>query len=425
MSENEIIGLLKREMVVAMGCTEPAAAALAGAQAAQLLGCTPDRLTISASRDMIKNAMGVGIPNCSEKGILVAACLGVFSKTEHKDLSILSGVEQEQEQLAMSLAAKSSLEMAESVDPVYVKAIAEADGHTASCTISTKHNHYSELTKDGKLLYSEHVQEAASGEQNDPAGGLSLHGIVDFADAVDAGKIDFVYQCALVNYDLAEHSVQHGYGLHIANTILSDIPEEPDSLTTALTKAAAYAAAGSDARMAGCTRAVVINSGSGNQGITCTVPVLILGRFLKASPETITKALCISELIGLMITARKDRLSALCGAFTAAIGTGCAMVYLMGGKTERMNLAVQTMVANLAGMVCDGAKTSCALKIYSSVQAAGLSARMAMDGNAPGIESGIIGRNAMESIDNLMEISHKGMIDTDKVILSIMLDKQL
>ncbi len=425
MSENEIISLLKKEMVVAMGCTEPAAAALAGAQAAQLLGRTPDRLTISASRDMIKNAMGVGIPNCKEKGILVAACLGVFSQAEHKDLSILSGVEEEQEQQAMSLAAKSCLEMAEGVDPVYVKAIAEADGHTASCTISMQHDHYSELTKDGKVLYSEKDHDTASCGREDPTQGLSLQGIVDFANHVEADKIAFVYQCALVNYDLAEHSVQHGYGLHIANTILSDIPDEPDSLTTALTKAAAYAAAGSDARMAGCTRAVVINSGSGNQGITCTVPLLILGRFLKAAPETISRALCISELIGLMITARKDRLSALCGAFTAAIGTGCAMVFLLGGNTEQMNLAVQTMVANLAGMVCDGAKTSCALKIYSSVHAAGLAARMAMDGNAPGIESGIIGRNAMESINNLMEISHKGMIDTDKVILSIMLDKQL
>ena len=425
MTENDIIGLLKKEMVVAMGCTEPAAAALAGAKSAELLGCPPDRLTVSASRDMIKNAMGVGIPNCNEKGILVAACLGVYSKAEHKDLSILSGVEQEQEKQAVRLASASSLEMADDVTPVYVKATAEKDGHTASCTVSMQHDHFSEMTKDGKVLYSEQVHETESGNEKDPTLGLSLQRIVEFADSVDPQKVEFVYKCALINYDLAEHSVQHGYGLHIANTILSDIPAEPDSLSTALTKAAAYAAAGSDARMAGCTRAVVINSGSGNQGITCTVPVLILGRFLKASPDLIAKALCISELIGLMITARKDRLSALCGAFTAAIGTGCAMVYLMGGKAEQMNLTVRTMVGNLAGMVCDGAKTSCALKIYSSVQAAGLAARMALNGNAPGRESGIIGKDAMESIDNLMKVSHNGMIDTDKVILSIMLDKQL
>ncbi len=425
MTENDIIGLLKKEMVVAMGCTEPAAAALAGAKAAELLGCPPDRLTVSASRDMIKNAMGVGIPNCKEKGILVAACLGVYSKAEHKDLSILSGVDQEQEKQAVQLAAASNLEMADDVTPVYVKAIAKKDGHTASCTVSMQHDHFSEMTKDGQVLYSEQVHETKTENDDDATRGLSLQRIVEFADSVDPQKVQFVYKCALINYDLAEYSVQHGYGLHIANTILSDIPVEPDSLSTALTKAAAYAAAGSDARMAGCTRAVVINSGSGNQGITCTVPVLILGRFLKTSPEQIAKALCISELIGLMITARKDRLSALCGAFTAAIGTGCAMVYLMGGNTEQMNLTVRTMVGNLAGMVCDGAKTSCALKIYSSVQAAGLAARMALNGIAPGRESGIIGKDAMESIDNLMKVSHNGMVDTDKVILSIMLDKQL
>ncbi|MDD5938147.1 MAG: L-serine ammonia-lyase, iron-sulfur-dependent, subunit alpha [Clostridiales bacterium] len=426
MDTEKIIQLLKKEMVVAMGCTEPAAAALAGSKAAELLGCAPERVTAYASRDMMKNAMSVGIPNCEERGLLTAVCLGIYSQAEKKDLSILSSVSEEQRQKAAALVAVSHLELAEKVPPVYVRVVAEGGGHTASCTVSREHDRFTELVRDGEVIFKEDPDKAENCEEDtDAAASMSLQDVLDFAATVDKKQVAFVLESARTNRELARYSVEHDYGLKVARTVLSDVPETPTTLGEAMTHAAAYAAAGSDARMSGCPRPVVINSGSGNQGITCTVPVLILAEYLGTPEDKLLEALCISELVGLLITARKDRLSALCGAFTAAMGAGCGMVHLMGGGIQEMNLVIRTMVGNLAGIVCDGAKTSCALKIYSSVQAAALAVRMAFQGEAPGRESGIIGADAMESIDNLMSISHKGMVDTDKVILSIMLDKQI
>lgn len=425
MDNEKIIRLLKEEMVVAMGCTEPAASALAGSKAAGLLGVPPERLTVYASRDMVKNAMSVGIPNCEEHGLLTAVCLGVYSRAEQKDLSILSVVDGEQRQKAAQLAARSRLELVEQVPPVYVRVVAEGGGHTASATVSVQHDRFSELTRDGEVLFQAQESGAAGHEADlEFMTGLDVQGVLDFAREVDKEQVAFVLESAKTNRALARYSIEHDYGLQIARTVLADLPQKPETLSQAMTYAAAYAAAGSDARMSGCPKAVVINSGSGNQGITCTVPVLILAEYLDSSRDKLIEALCISELVGLLITARKDRLSALCGAFTAAMGAGCGMVHLMGGGIQEMNLVIRTMVGNLAGIVCDGAKTSCALKIYSSVEAATLAVRMAFHGNAPGRESGIIGADAMESIDNLMNISHNGMVDTDKVILSIMLGKQ-
>jgi len=417
--------LLKKEMVVAMGCTEPAASALAGNKARELLGIMPERVVVYASRDMVKNAMGVGIPNCDDRGLLTAVCLGVCSENGVKDLSILSDVNDNQRVAAVELIGRSQLVLVDDVPPVYVRVDGFAGGRSASCTISLEHDHFSEMIVDGEVLLREEIHEDTSNtdELAQHARTLTLKDILAFASAVKTEDAHFVLEAAGTNMNLAQYSLEHGYGLKIASTVLSDIPEEPTTLGEAMTRACAYAAAGSDARMSGCPRAVVINSGSGNQGITCTVPLLIMAQFLKSSEEKLLQALCISELVGLMITARKNRLSALCGAFTAAMGTGCGMVHLMGGGIEQMNLAIRTMVGNLSGIVCDGAKTSCALKIYSCLQATCLAVRMAFNGEAPGRESGIIGADAMESIDNLMSVCHDGMVVTDRTILSIMLDK--
>lgn len=422
---DKIIRLLKKEMVVAMGCTEPAASALAGSKARELLGCLPEKITVYASRDMIKNAMAVGIPNCEERGLLTAVCLGICSENPIKDLSILSVVTEEQKVQAAAMGKRGTLKLAEEVPPVYVKVEAEADGHTASCTVAYEHDKFTELLKDGEIVY-ENAKDGDNQEENfDFTKTMTVMEVLEFVKRVEKEKIEFVLDSARTNLELAQYSIEQEYGLQIAKAALMDLPEKPTNLREAMIFATAYAAAGSDARMSGCPKAVVINSGSGNQGITCTVPVLILGEYLKVSKEKLIEALCISELVGLLITARKDRLSALCGAFTAAMGAGCGMSYLLGGELEQMDYVIRTMVGNLSGIVCDGAKTSCALKIYSSVDAACLAVRMAQNGEAPGRESGIIGEDAMESIDNLMMLSHDGMVKTDHVILSIMLDKQI
>ncbi len=425
MKKENLIALLKKEMVVAMGCTEPAASALTGNKAAELLGCQPEKIVAYASRDMVKNTMAVGIPNCDEHGLLTAVCLGICSENPVKDLSILSTVTEQQRVLASKLMRSATLQLVDGVPPVYVRVAVFAGSHSASCTISSEHEHISELIKDGEVLFHEDP-DTTTRKANDfskVALSLDLAQIVEFAKTVGKDQVRFVLSSAHTNMDLAKYSLQHGCGLQIAGTVLSDIPEKPSTLSEAMTTACAYAAAASDARMSGCPRQVIINSGSGNQGITCTVPMLILTDYLGCGDDKCIEAICISELVGLMITARKNRLSALCGAFTAAIGTGCGMVHLMGGSIEQMNLVVRTLVSNLSGIVCDGAKTSCALKIYSSLQAACLAVRMAFNGKAPGHESGIVGKDAMDSIDNLMDMCHEGMVQTDQTILSIMLDK--
>ena len=426
MIDEKIIEILKKELVVAMGCTEPAASALAGSKASELLGCVPDAVTVFASRDMVKNAMAVGIPNCKERGILTAVCLGIFSENPIKDLSILSVVTERQREMAKKLAEVSSLELEENAPSVYVRVDARGGGHTSSCTISYEHDRFTRLLKDGREqpLPGNCGKRGQAEREETFLKSLTLEDVVNFVRRVDKEQIRFVLDSARTNYQLSCYSIEHDYGLKTAKTALADLPKQPSNLHEAMTFAAAYAAAGSDARMSGCPQAVVINSGSGNQGITCSVPLVVLADYLGSSESQLIEALCLSQIIGLMITARKSRLSALCGALTAAMGAGCGMVHLMGGGLDEMNRVICNMVGNLAGIICDGAKNSCALKIFSSVEAAGLAVRMAFNGEAPGREGGIIGGDAMESIENLMNVSKNGMENTDRVILSIMLDKQ-
>ncbi|MEG0838417.1 MAG: L-serine ammonia-lyase, iron-sulfur-dependent, subunit alpha [Hydrogenoanaerobacterium sp.] len=426
MQEQKIINLLKKEMVVAMGCTEPAAAALAGAKAKELLGKLPEKVTVYSSRDMIKNAMGVGIPNCSLHGIQAAVCLGICGGSSKNGLSILSVVTAEQQKTAAEMAKNTTLEMASGVPPVYIRVLVEAGGKVAESTISHEHDCFTSLICDGVQLCNnstntEDAKAALECMSFDEISNLSIQVILDFANNVDPDEVQFVLDGANINMALAQHSIDNAYGLLVGKTVLSGMTEKTHSITEAIARGAGLAAAASDARMSGCAEAVVINSGSGNQGITCSVPVLTLAMYLCSSREKTIRALCISQIIALSLTAKKDRLSALCGAFTAAIGAGCGYVYLLDGGEKEMDMTLRTMVANLMGIVCDGAKQTCALKIYSCIEAAGLSCRLALEGKAPSSESGIVGGNSAQTIAHLSKISHEGMLETDKTILEIML----
>lgn len=426
MEMQKYVAFLKQEMVVAMGCTEPAAAALAGGKAAELLGCPPESVRIEASRDMIKNAMGVSIPNCSLRGIQAAVCLGACGGNPESGLSILSVVTERQQAAAAALTGNTVLELAEQVPPVYIKVTLRGGGHCASCTVSDQHDRFVSLIRDEEELL-EQVAEEAEGSGNGcllKEDELTVPEILRFARRVPLEEVSFVLTGAKINLALASYSVEHEYGLTVGKAILGDRPEPPRTFSEAVHQAAGLAAAASDARMSGCAREVVINSGSGNQGITCSVPVLRVGEFLNVSEEALTRALCVSQLVALSLTLRKGRLSALCGAFTAAIGTSCGFVYLLDGGRDEMDMAIRTMVANLTGIICDGAKQTCALKIFSCVEAAGLSCQLAFHGQAPGRGNGIVGSDCAETIDHLSRISHEGMTVTDRTILSIMLDRQ-
>ena len=417
------IELLKKEMVVAMGCTEPAAAALAGGKAGQLLGCRPETVRVYASRDMIKNAMGVSIPNCDMRGIQAAVCLGICGGDPDRGLSILSEVTDAQRADAAGLAQHTSLELESDVPPVYIRVEAEGSGHTAACAVAHEHDRFVLLERDGESVLPGAQEDSGPSERSAlPESELTVPRILAFADAVAPEEVTFVLEGARTNLALAMHSMKHEYGLTVGKSVLDGRAGAPRDFSEAILQGAGLAAAASDARMSGCAREVVINSGSGNQGITCSVPVLKLAEFLGCSEARLTRALCVSQLVALSLTARKGRLSALCGAFTAAIGTGCGMAYLMGGGLAELDRVVRIMVANLAGIVCDGAKQTCALKIFSCVEAAGLSCRLAFQGQAPGGESGIVGDDCARTIDHLSRLSREGMTETDHTILSIMLD---
>jgi L-cysteine desulfidase len=422
---NAFFDLLKREMRPAMGCTEPAASALAGARATVLLGSVPTDLEVSASRDMVKNAMGVGLPNCDMKGIQAAVALGAAVGSVDRGLAILSDVGEAQRSLARSMAVR--LSVVEEVPPLYIRVTARHGDHFAVAVVSGEHDRFSHLELDGDILLDLPVDSCntpLSDDDRDLAKDTSLDEIVAYADQAPQEVLALMLDAKDTNLAIARHAIEGSYGLSVGRVAAEDLGREPKSLSDAFRLAAAMAAAGSDARMAGCPLPVIINSGSGNQGIVLTVPLAVVAGYLHAGDEKLARAMVVSELVALGLTARKDRLSALCGAFTAAIGTACGLVYLLDGNRDVMDKAVNTMIGNLTGIICDGAKMTCALKIHSCVEAACLACKLAFRGFSPGSESGIVGKDSLESMGFLSRISHEGMTETDRTILSIMLGKQ-
>jgi len=422
--EPDLLEILKKEMVPAMGCTEPAAAALCSAKTSELLGAVRNvSLSVSASKDMIKNTMGVGIPSSEKKGLNVAAALGYAVGNTSGGLSILSSVTGKQTELALGLNVTTNL--VKGVPALFISVRADsADGHYAVATISDRHDRFCHLEKDGTVLLSLPLtEEKASDDTSSFVRNLSFEQVISFADAADIGRLGFIRDAVATNLSIAEYSIKNGFGLEVGKTMYADIPEKPATLKDALSKGAAFAAAGSDARMSGCSMPVIINSGSGNQGITVTVPVKILSDYLGCNDEKMIRAVCISELVGLILASHKNRLSALCGVFTASIGTACAWAYLLGGGPVMMNRVLNTMVGNLSGIICDGAKGTCALKLYSSLECASMSVRLALKEKAPGRESGIVGSSIAETIDNLARLCNEGMEETDNTVVSIMIAK--
>ncbi|MGP1508536.1 MAG: L-cysteine desulfidase family protein [Sphaerochaeta sp.] len=422
MTDSCFIEILKHEIVPAMGCTEPAASALAGAKARELIGKDEvAEVRISASRDMVKNAMGVSIPGCLLKGLSAAVALGIAGGDTARKLSILSDVDEKMVDYASTL--EPVLELAGDVPSLYVcVSVKSKTGHEASVTISGEHDSFSKVVLDGKVLNEVTSCGKANGE-SDFFADVTLGDVLSFADNVKVEEIDFLKDAIKANFNIAKYGMSHCFGLQVGKTMAKDITGKPADINQAFQLGAAYAAAGSDARMCGCPMPVYINSGSGNQGLTVTVPVKTVGEYLGAGEEKILRAVCVSELVGLMLTEKKSRLSALCGAFTAAIGTACAYAYLFGGGAGAMDEVINIMVANLTGIICDGAKKTCALKIYSCLEAAAMAVRLAFNGQCPDDKCGIVGADSRESISHLSIISKEGMEGTDKTIYSIMLDK--
>jgi L-cysteine desulfidase len=414
--------LLKKELVAVMGCTEPAAAALAGANARRAFGAMPERILIRASRDIIKNAMHAGIPHTDMKGINAAAALGITGGDPAGGLNILSSLAPGTEQKARNLlgSGKMKLELAENVPLVFIEVLFENKNRRVAARIRDSHDHVEIIENPGDAPGP--CRTAGTAQKTE----FGLPAVYEYTNHIPAEEISFLVDGAQTNLELARHSIKNRYGIQVGKTMIDEEGNNgknrasPDYL---FRLGASLAAAASDARMAGCSMPVMINSGSGNQGITVSVPVLVLAEGLGADREETARALCLAHLTALMITARKDRLSALCGAFTAAIGTAAGFVRLLGGDYGDIERCISNMAGNLIGILCDGAKGSCALKIYSCVEAAAMGAKIAIAGRSIPPSEGILGNNLDETLEMIRKISHDGMIPLDKVVLGLMLGK--
>jgi L-cysteine desulfidase len=413
-------------MRVAMGCTEPAAAALCAAKASELLGENSVRLHVSTSGEMLKNAMGVGSPNTALKGLKAAVALGAAIADIQAGLNILSTIDEAV--ISKAEGFPVSLTIVKDVPSLYIQVEAVGLNHFARATISGEHERFSELVKDEEVLLSLPLDGCSATLEEVDEVILSKSTLADILSWVEEAPPEahaLVLNALETNLSIARHSLESEYGLTVGKTIFTDCEKELQSLDQAFKRGSALAAAASDARMAGCPLPVVINSGSGNQGITLTVPLAPVAEYVRSSDEELARALLVGQLVGLSLTAHKSRLSALCGAFTAAIGTACSLVYLLGGSQKQMDMAFNTMVGNLTGIICDGAKGTCALKIYSCVEAAHLAVKLALKGVGADGKSGIVGMSSQESIDFLARLMKEGMGKTEETILSIMVGKEL
>lgn len=433
---SEIIELIRKEVKPALGCTEPIAVALATAKAVEILEERSNvsmrndkdlRIDVQVSANILKNGMGVGIPGTGMVGLFIAAALGAVCGKSSYGLEVLQDFDEVSINKAKELVSKKyvRINLAETNKKLYIKAMVESaqiPGHQATAVIEDDHDNIAEIWYDNSLLASSHRETAEEPQKCTLDYGLTVKEIFDFAQSVPYEDIEFVLESRSLNLTLAEEGLRGKYGLRVGWAISLESSKEvfgDDFLSYAMS----MTAAASDARMAGCTLPAMSNSGSGNQGITATMPIIAYSQKYPVSEEKLARALTISHLIAIHIKGYLGKLSALCGCVIASTGAACGLIYLRGGSYEQMCYSIKNMIGNITGMVCDGAKEGCAMKVASGVSSALQSAVLAMGGICISPEDGIIEEDIEKTIRNLGRIGSVGMQSTDNMILDIMVCK--
>ena len=443
MKNSEIIALIKQEVKPALGCTEPIAVALAVAKAVEIISdqCALDgswrltadfRLDISVSGNILKNGMGVGIPGTGMVGLPVAAALGAVCGESARGLEVLKSLTPEAVRRAKELVAggKVHIEVADTDHLLYVKATVTVDGQAvasaevdphAYAIIEDDHDRIVETSFADKILMSSESAAAAKDRPREAAYDLNVQDIFRFADTAPYKDISFILEDRTLNWALAVEGLLGHYGLEVGRAIRDNQKEVfgDDFLSYAM----GMTAAASDARMAGSTLPAMSNSGSGNQGITVSMPVIAYAVKYKIDDERLARALILSNLVAIHIKHFLGKLSALCGCVVASTGSACGIVYLQGGGYEQVCAAIKNMTGNITGMVCDGAKVGCAMKVASGVSCAVQSAVLALRGTCIPSTDGIIEDDVEKTIRNIGLIGSAGMKTTDQMILDIMLCK--
>lgn len=423
-TKNQILKLVHQEVIPAIGCTEPIAVALAAAKAAELLGTKPEKIDVYLSANILKNAMGVGIPGTGMVGLPIAIALGVLIGKSSYELEVLKDVTPEALEAGKQLIHDQVIHIAlkENVDKLYIEVVCQAGDSKAVAVIAHEHTRFVYCAKDDQVLLDERKSLEHTDEGEDDELKLSFDLVYDFAIHTPLDEIRFILDTARLNKKAAEESVKGQFGHAVSKTISGPIGKKylGDSSYTHMLR---LTAAACDARMDGAMIPVMSNSGSGNQGIAATLPVVSFAEDMKCSEEQLIRALMLSHLMVIYMKQSLGRLSALCGCVVAATGASCGITWLMGGTATQITYAIKNMIGNITGMICDGAKPSCAMKVTSGVSTAMLSAMMAMENKVVTSVEGIIDEDVDRSIRNLTSIGSKGMEETDHLVLDIMTHK--
>lgn len=425
-TKTQIISLIKREVIPAMGCTEPVAVALAAARAAELLEETPQQIEVWLSANVLKNAMGVGIPGTGMVGLPIAIALGAIIGKSSYGLEVLCNLTPEtlEQGKAMVEDRRISIHLKEeAVDKLYIEVLCKAGSSQSRAIIAGCHTDIVYEEKDGKVLKDKRKKDCPTAEEKETEDlTLTFELVYAFAMETPLDEIRFIMQAADLNKKAAEESMRNNFG-HTVGKIVSGPSGKKWLGDSCYTRMLAMTAAACDARMDGAMIPVMSNSGSGNQGLAATLPVLSFAEDIQCSEEDLNRAMMLSHLMVIYVKQSLGRLSALCGCVVAATGASCGITYLMGGNREQITYAIKNMIGNLTGMICDGAKPSCAMKVSSGVSTAMLSALMAMEDKVVTCVEGIIDEDVDKSVANLTLIGSKGMEATDKLVLDIMTGK--
>ena len=409
--------ILRHELVPALGCTEPIAIAYAAAKAREVLGCMPEKMCVSCSGNIVKNVKSVTVPHTNGlKGIAASAVAGVVNGDASLGFEVLSTVTPEDVEKVKDLLKQEICEVGlletDAVLDIMVQVFAGKDSVTVE--VKHAHTHIDHIERNGHMVYQAQPESAKEDPVDAPKLDVTLRDILEYVETVDLRDVqDIIEEQVSKNLHIAEEGLRRPYGANVGKNIMKNCRDCAD-------KAVAYAAAGSDARMDGCGLPVVINSGSGNQGLTVSMPVYVFAREYHISRQKMIRAVLFSNLAAIYQKQRLGKLSAYCGAVSAACASGAAITYMMGGSYEQIENTLTNAIATLSGIVCDGAKASCAAKIATAVNGAILAHRMAMSGDVLRAGEGLIADTLQETIEAYTTMGRVGMRETDKMILKMM-----
>lgn len=416
-TENYYKKILREELVPSMGCTEPVAIALACARCKEILDEQPTKILVECSGNIIKNVNSVAIPNTNHKGIIVAALYGAFFGVSSDELEIFKRKHQDLPNQIEKLVKQNicTFTKLETFESLHLVVSMSGEHHYAKCIIKNLHNRFVYLEKDGQVLLDDQDQPIKQVQCDRKC--LNMKDIYEFAKLSDLSDVADLFENIIVhNQAISIEAMKGHYGLDIGHALLkmSDKPSVWD-------EAIAYSSAASEARMCGCAMPVITNSGSGNQGIASTVPLLIFANHLNVSKECLMRSLCFSALCTIHQKTPIGRLSAFCGVICASCAAGCGIAFMQGYDLECINRMVQSTLANVSGIICDGAKASCAAKISSCLRAVQLAYTLTLQHKCYESGDGIIQDDVEKTIASVGSLASKGMKETEDVIFDIMI----